>query len=163
MQIQSYTKKQKRILAFIGVAVLSVPLIYCGIWLLYRQIIWMPHISNATEELTQRTDDYTGATVYVTNGDSLGDYYYLSIPKFGFFDCYIGAYPSIIVDEAAPVQDKDGNLYPKITLENGSDFRVLVTASFSYNGSVRAYRCDVDRVQFSVFPDAEEHAFFSAG
>ena len=154
--------KKKSLIIILSI-IICIPAIYFGTWLFFKQFVWMPHVKNATEKLTEKKDAATGETTYHTEADSLGDHYYISIPRIGIFDCHIANYPSIIVDNSSAIQDERGNTLYNSYLENGSDFRVLIMGRFSYDGSIQKYKCDVDRFSSSQTSEHSDNAFFIIG
>ena len=135
--------KKKKTLFILPCIVLGLVLLYCGVWLFYRNFVWMPHLNQT--DMDFQTEHYTETreSVYIAE-DELGDHYYFSLPDFGSFDCHIGIFPSIIMDDRKPIKTEYGNTVESY-LQNGSDFQIDILAGFYYDGSIQNYRCSIER------------------
>lgn len=134
---------KRKPLIIISSILFTIILLYCGVWFCYYQFVWMPHVQNATQKLTSKKDDTTHETKYYAPMDDLGDTYYISIPSFGDFNCFIASYPSIIMDESMPMVDENGNTTYATYVENGCPFWCAMSAYFGVNGTIKEYRFDV--------------------
>ena len=138
-------KKKKLLFIVLGVA-LGLVLLYCGVWLYYRQFVWMPHLKQSDMNFQSEHDSKTRETTYIAE-DELGDHYLFSMPDFGSFDCHIGKFPSIIMDDRKPIVTENGTSVASY-LQNGSDFQITILAGFYYDGSIQNYRCDIQRFDY---------------
>lgn len=134
--------KRKPIIIVLSVLFSSV-LLYCGVWFCYYQFVWMPHVRNAAQTLTAEKDDSKKETKYYVPKDELGDTYYISIPSFGSFNCYVSSYPSIVTDGSMPMVDENGNTTYATYIQNGCPFWCEMSACLGADGSVKEYQFDI--------------------
>jgi len=133
--------KKKIPLIIISALVLLVG-IFSVTWICYYQWIWMPHVNDATVKLEKSKDDITGETIYSIK-DEFGDTYYISIPRFGSFDCHVATYSTYVLDEAKPSTDESGNITFESYVQNGSAFGGTMLASFTMKGTIEEYKFDI--------------------
>lgn len=117
-------------------------IVYCGSWLYYYNFIWMPHVKNSSFTLEKMKEKVTNETIYSFK-DNLGDTYYISIPRFGCFDCHVATCSTLVFDEAKPIVDANGNTTFESYVQNGSGFFGNMIASFDRSGHISVYKFDI--------------------
>lgn len=117
-------------------------IVYCGSWLYYYNFIWMPHVKNSSFNLKKEEDEVTKETIYSFK-DNLGDIYYISIPRFGSFDCHVATCSTLVFDEAKPIVDANGDTTFESYVQNGSDFFGNMIASFNTSGHITIYKFEI--------------------
>lgn len=145
------TKRKKRVVLALSIVVVGAAL-YCGTWLFYYNVVWMPHLSGSGA--TQiRKDDLTKQTIYTTMPDEIYNEYSFFMPRFGSFYCYCGAVSAIEIDEAHYTIDADGSKRCESVTMSGSAFDYSMTAHFGLNGKIKSYFFNI-----SPLPPQEKYA-----
>lgn len=146
-------KKKKTLFIVLGI-VLGLVLLYCGVWMLYRHVIWMSHIRNATEPLEKQYWDDGGQTDY-TFMDPSGDGYTLSFMKFYHFGCFIQTAPALVIDDVNPEYDENGEPVYPVFNKNGSEFQITLSGTVTLKNEIPVYRANINRISEQMRTDGQ--------
>ena len=131
--------KKKKTLLIVLVIAFGLVLLYCGVWLFYRQFVWMPHVRNCRELDDVEKEGFFGVS-YLTDFDENYNKFGVILPSLGLFDCKCTAVSSMKVDKSTGVQEADGSIGYQTVNASGSAFDYLMVADFGLNGKIKCYK-----------------------
>lgn len=148
--------KKKPLIIILSVAA-GITLLYSGIWLFYKNYIWMSHV-NGNSVLKSEKNGLLGGQSYYVEADDKYNHYAFKIPSFGSFCCYCSAGSSLAVDKSSGVVDEEGSTGYQTVNASGSPFDYMMIAEFGMNGLIKCYKFNVCPMPAQEqYPDA---AFF---
>ena len=137
---------------------------YSSVWYYFYKCVWMCHVENSDYSFSKEVFKVTRETKYRYSDET--DEYYISVPKFGSFDCHVGTCCGYLLDTDHPITDETGTTYNMMPL-NGSSFGMECFGKFKLDGSIEQYDFTVrhypesdtsypsDGIHVLVSPDGE--------